>query len=204
MRIFCTGTGRCGTSTLARAFECCTNYTVGQETKVGPSHLDLDSLLDYPDNHIEVSPHLVIVAPLLMERYPDARWILLARNKHDCIRSIASNCEKSIAGFVYQWLQVELDPEPTKESDPKEYSRTRKVNYEKSVQLFYSLVNASVESLFSRLPAENCFVLNLEELTILWPEVWKKLGVEGDIGLSMKELARRYNPTVNRGRSNFI
>jgi hypothetical protein len=52
MNIFVTGTGRCGTTTFSKAYSHIKNYTSGHETKAGIINRK------YPNNHIEVDPHL--------------------------------------------------------------------------------------------------------------------------------------------------
>lgn len=72
-RVFVTGAGRCGTLTFAKACEHVKGFTAAHESHAGRISTD------YPEHHIEVDPHLLWIAPGLIERYPEARWVILER-----------------------------------------------------------------------------------------------------------------------------
>jgi hypothetical protein len=86
MRIFVIGTGRCGTVTFSKACKHITNYTSGHETT---THGKLGNNFEFPDNHIEIDPRLSIFVPLLREKYPDALFVHLQRERKSCIKSLA-------------------------------------------------------------------------------------------------------------------
>lgn len=85
MRVFVTGTGRMGSLTFAKACEHVHGFTAAHESLRG------EQLLDpvYPDNHIEIGPHLVWIIPDLLYRYPRAKWFVLTRDRAAVVRSIA-------------------------------------------------------------------------------------------------------------------
>ena len=66
MRVFITGTGRCGTVTISKACSLFSKFTSSHESK------SKNNDLIYPDNHIESDPHLFWHLPNLIEKYPDA------------------------------------------------------------------------------------------------------------------------------------
>jgi len=85
MRIFALGPGRSGSLTFAKAAAHLEGFTAGHETGckgIGD--------LFYPDNHIESDTHLVWVLPALMQKYPDAWYVILHRNREDSVNSIAN------------------------------------------------------------------------------------------------------------------
>ncbi len=61
--------GRTGSVTFREACRYAKNYTTGHESPNG--------LLEYPDNHIEVSPQIRKVIVHLARKYPEARWVHL-------------------------------------------------------------------------------------------------------------------------------
>lgn len=175
MRIFVTGTGRCGSVTFSQACRYVTNYTCGHETHTNkPTAAGLRGDVanwQYPDNHIEVSPQLVIGIPLLRRRYPEAKWVHLVRQDRDaCARSLANRSD--VRAFAKYWfLNV----------DPDELTVAYAV---------YDTVRALSEAL---LP--DAFTLELEQARLQWPACWEFLGARGDFQRSLCEWDKRYNAT---------
>lgn len=84
MRVFVTGTGRCGTTTFARAMQHATNYTAAHEGRTryhGPADLE------FPDDHVESNPRLGLLLGPLVARYPSALYVHLCRPKKDVVDS---------------------------------------------------------------------------------------------------------------------
>ena len=121
MRVFVVGTGRCGTVTFARACKHITNYTVSHE-----SHKGQVGNLNYPDNHIEVDPHLVWVMAIMMDKYPNAHWVHLVRDAKTCIPSLAKR--KSLAN----WCRFACQAKP---------------DIKKAAELHYMQINRLIERL---------------------------------------------------------
>ena len=176
MRIFVTGTGRCGSVTFSKACRHVTNYTSGHEThtnKTTPEGLCGDvANWQYPDNHIEVSPQLVIGIPILRRRYPAAKWVHLVRgDRGACARSL---CQRSdMRAFAQYWFL---------NAAPDELSVAYAV---------YDTVRSLCEAL---LP--DAFTLQLEQARLQWPACWEFLGARGDFQSSLYEWHRRYNATI--------
>lgn len=177
MRVFVTGTGRCGTVTCSKAFSHATNYTVGHE-----SHAGRIADWDYPDQHIEVSAQLVDAIPILRQRYPEAYWIHLLRLDHQsCIRSMARLRE---ACEAYAFLHFQARPQSEAE-------------YLAVAEAWHA---HCLRQCRQWLPRERSIVLHLEEVKTHWPIVWDDLGCEGDLAASLKEWDVRYNSTAERIR----
>jgi hypothetical protein len=175
MRIFVTGTGRCGSVTFSKACRHITNYTCGHEThtnKTTPEGLCGDvANWQYPDNHIEVSPQLVIGIPVLRRRYPRAKWVHLVRGDRDaCARSLCIRSD--MRAFAAYWF---LNAEPDELS----------VAY-----AVYDTVRGLCESL---LP--DAFTLELERARLRWSACWEFLGARGDFPGSLREWETKYNAT---------
>ncbi len=83
MRVFVLGTGRCGSKTFTKACQLVQGMTATHESQAHTMNLS------YPDNHIEVDPHLVWHLGPLSEKYPNAVWVHLNRNESDNVRSLS-------------------------------------------------------------------------------------------------------------------
>lgn len=178
MRVFVTGTGRCGTSTFTQAVRHATNFTAGHETRIGNRSI---GVLDYPDQHIEVSPHLAFFIPLLRQQHPDARWVHLIRERESCIRSLESQVPDVLRNWAWDWF----------EASPGDDLR-------KTAEALYDSMNALISAL---LP--DAFVIRLETAAEQWPDCWRFMGCEGDFSASRQEWLRAYNHGSNRGFENF-
>lgn len=173
MRIFVTGTGRCGSVTFSRACRHITNYTCGHETHTNkPEAEGLRGDIanwDYPDDHIEISPQLVIGIPILRRRYPEARWVHLVRTDRDaCARSLYNRSD--MRAFAKYWFL---------NTDPDEVAVAYAV---------YDTVKSLCEAL---LP--DAFTLELERAARQWPACWEFLGAEGDFQGSLRRWSTKYN-----------
>lgn len=162
-----TGTGRCGTTTFARALSHVTNYSSGHETRAG---LPWDRVA-YPRRHIEVDAALAMIVPLIIEHYPLAKWVRIRRGRDDCLRSLVANESQSMTSLARMVTRI---PEPAAEM---------------GAALWYDLVMAATR----QLPA---FTLQLETAKIQWRECWDFMGCLGDFEASLSEWEVRYNATT--------
>jgi len=85
--VFILSTGRCGSTTFAKACEHFTNYSSGHETR---THLLGSSRLAYPSLHIESDNRLSWLLGRLDEKFGDtAFYVHLTRNVSDTAKSYA-------------------------------------------------------------------------------------------------------------------
>jgi hypothetical protein len=85
--VFILSTGRCGSTTFAKACEHFSNYSSGHETR---SHLLGSSRFSYPSFHIESDNRLSWLLGRLDEEFGDtAFYVHLTRNVSDTARSFA-------------------------------------------------------------------------------------------------------------------
>ena len=173
MRIFVTGTGRCGSVTFCKACGHVHNYTCGHESHTNkPAREGLRGNVanwDYPDDHIEVSPQLVIGIPILRRRYPDAKWVHLLRTDRDaCARSLYNRSD--MRAFAKYWF-LNADPDQVA------------VAY-----AIYDTVKGLCEAL---LP--DAFTLELERAQQQWRGCWDFLGARGDFQSSVREWNTKHN-----------
>lgn len=179
MRVFATGTGRCGTSTLYQLARTLPGFQAGHESSLGrpPSW-------EYPDGCFEVASQIVYGMPLLLSRYPEAFWIHLVREREACVRSLARECWRSMEAFGWQWFGVEHPADVVLAAGE-----------------FYDRTNELIAAL---LPPERSTTVVLEHLDWHWPAICRHLRAEADYSRTAEILRRRYNPGSNRGRDNFL
>ncbi len=177
MRVFATGTGRCGTSTFYQLARTVHGMTAGHESMLGRL-----PTWEFPEQHFEVASQLVIGIPFLCARYPDARWIHLVREREACVHSLARECWRSMEAFGWQWYGVE---------HPADVYR--------AAGEFYDRTNELIEALLPDAPR-----IVAERLERHWPEICRWLEVEYEQEAAAEILRRRYNPGSRRGRDNFI
>jgi len=177
MRVFVVGTGRCGSCTFYQAATTIRGMTAGHESRGGVVHD-----WQFADNHIEVAPQMVIGIPLMRKRYPDAKWIILRREKRACVASLARQCWPSMQSFAQQW-----------------YLADHPADVMLAVPQFYDAVNALCDAL---LP--DARVVHAENIAGEWSGVCQWLGVDYDQPTAAAIMDRAYNPGVKRGRDEWI
>lgn len=168
MRVFVVGTGRCGTVTFSKACSHINNFVSGHET-YSKNFSNFDKLL-IPDNRIEVDPHFAHVLPLAIEKYPDAKWVHLIRERKACVESIAkTNGIKHYAKFATMSVS----------DDMHEISDT-----------FYRVINANIDMWLKN---TNSMKIYLENIVQEWSVFWNFIGAKGDMKASIDELSKKYN-----------
>jgi hypothetical protein len=84
VNVFVLSTGRCGSTTFARACGHIENYTAAHESRISC----VEKRVDYPDDHIEVDNHLAWFLGRLDERYgDDAFYVHLKRDLEETAQS---------------------------------------------------------------------------------------------------------------------
>lgn len=169
MRVFVTGTGRCGSVSFREACRYITNYKTGHETNCG--------LLEYPDNFIEVSPQLRICTVHLQEKYPDAKWVHLIRSEEACIKSLAA-LEDGRVMRAYQVLYPSVIMTPS------------------LMDIAHRYYWAENDNLRVLLP--NAMTIKLETARQQWKKFWDWIGAEGDFQASVTAWSVKRNTTEER------
>lgn len=98
VNVFVLCTGRCGSSTFARACRHIDNYTVGHETAKGYD-------LEYPQQHVEVDNRLAWFLGRLAGRYPRAYYVHLLRNREEVAGSFARRGAAEPAKLLHGFMR---------------------------------------------------------------------------------------------------
>jgi hypothetical protein len=171
MRIFVIGTGRCGTVTFSKACQHITNYTSGHETT---GRLPIKEKLTYPDNHIEIDPSLSYFIPLLREKYPDALFVHLQRERESCVDSLMKRQSLySYAGF---------------------HLRAHHTECSKNMRLIAEIYYDNTNELIKKILNENRIFIPLEMIDICFSlDFWVVIEAEGNKEKALSELEIKYN-----------
>lgn len=177
MNVFVLGTGRCGTTTFAKACKHITNYTTGHEML--SRSLD-GSILLYPDKHIEVDAHLSAFQGLLMNRYPDAFYVHLERKSEEVVESYIRRgilLHRGAAPLVDVIFQTKA----------KDCSRAQ---YRKLLSLLCDSINANIRAMTPRADSMHIWLHDIKQG---FEAFWYAIQAKGDLDAALLELNIRYN-----------
>lgn len=172
MQVFVTCVGRCGSVSFREACRHAKNYQTGHESKCG--------LLEYPDNFVEVSPHIRVFIVHLSAKYPDAKWVHLIREPNSCIASLARLGHGAVMR-AFATLYPSVMP-----SD-----QLIDIAYR-----YYWSGNDLIRAQLERVPQGQRMELRLETVREQWPTFWRWIGAEGDLAASLTA----WNEIRNSGR----
>lgn len=183
MNVFVVGTGRCGTTTLTRALQHASNFTVSHESKTKES---LPDRLDFPPGHIEVDPRLSFFLPLLETTYADrpVLYVHLLRNQNAVVDSFV---RRGISPYLGPGPLVSLlRMTPAKQLPPHDYRQM--------VDACVTCVNGLASGYLSSLPSERFFGSVFIEQAPHWlPDLWQRVGADGSLGQALLTVMRRHN-----------
>lgn len=178
MNVFVLSTGRCGSTTFARACEHIDNYSAAHESRISRVH----SRVDYPDNHIEVDNHLSWFLGRLDERYGDeAFYVHLKRNLEETAQSRKRReAQKVDPGLMWAYRQrlVWENEEAELIEVCRHYCRTVNSN----IQLFLK-------------DKSKTMTVRLESAREDFRTFWNRIGAIGNLESAVQEWERRYNRT---------
>lgn len=176
MRVFVTGTGRCGSVSFREACRFAANYTTGHETLCG--------LLEYPDQHIEVNPQFRKCIKALVDKYPDARFVHLVRPAEDCIPSLAALNHGEVMQ-CYTRLHPSIMPSGS---------------LEEVAWRFYHCENDIIRAqLLAYCEPNRWREMHLEKIQTEWPSFWRWIAASGDYKASLASWDVPRNTRQERG-----
>lgn len=175
MRVFVLSTGRCGSTTFARACKHVTNFTSGHETR---SRLKGPDRLDYPDNHIECDNRLSWLLGRLDDRFGDeAFYVHLLRDPKHVAQSYNRRWKKK-ASIVKAYRDgIHMSPD-----EP---------NSEEWILEFIDTVTKNIEFFIAN--KSRVFTLHMEEAEQEFPKFLDRIGAEGDLVAATNEWSIRHN-----------
>jgi hypothetical protein len=181
MRIFVLSTGRCGSTTFARACEHLTNYSSAHESIANA--MLFDERFRYPDNHIEADNRLSWFLGDLGRRFDgsDCLYVHLTREPEAVAASFRARWDENWAGGIIgafaQGLLMTAEARPDEEK--------------MAVCRFYvETVNANISEFLRFRPSMNVSLGNVQHDFRLF---LNRISAEGDLEAAQNEWAVRRN-----------
>ena len=199
MRVFVLSTGRCGSTTFARACQSAIgNYTAAHESRSGIAD---ETRLDYPDQHIEVDNRLTFFLGGLAARYPSrVFYVHLKRDEAAVARSFLARWPKRGPAALRPSLRRRL-------ANPAGWSTNLIGGYASGVilggpnwaseaerfatcQLY---VRSTTENIAEFLTDKPHMTIDIETAGESFGEFCDRIGAECDLATAVYELLLRYN-----------
>jgi len=178
MKVFVIGTGRCGTTTFARACSHIKNFTSAHESTGGMRNRDR---LRFADNHIEINPHLSWMLPVVakLNGIDGAIWVHLQRKRAEVVASWVKRGPKIGPGL---WIPLAMRVD-AKKLTPEQYREACEICYDSMV--------GTIESFLVK--AKFTMHIWLDEIEQRWPMFWRRIEARGNYDASFAELQQRHN-----------
>jgi len=176
MNVFVLSTGRCGSTTFARACAHAENYSAAHESRISC----VKKRVDYPDDHIEIDNHLAWFLGRLDDRYGnDAFYVHLKRDLEETARSRKHREARKVdPGLMWAYGQrIIWENEEAKLIDVcRHYCQT---------------VNSNIR-LFLK-DKSKTMTIRLESIQEDFRRFWGRIGATGPIEAAVQEWNRRHN-----------
>jgi hypothetical protein len=173
MNVFVLCTGRCGSTTFARACQHITNFTSAHESNWGRvGH----ARFDYPPNHIEADNRLTWMLGTLDDRFgTNAFYVHLQRDRTSTAKS-----------FDRRWGS----PRSIIEAYGKAILSTQRQDLDVCLS-YVDCVNDNIRLFLKDKPHH--MTMTLETLGSSFAEFWDLIGAVGELDAAMATLAERHN-----------
>ena len=176
--VFVLCTGRCGSTTFARAAQHISNYSAGHETR---THHIGNARFAYPVAHIEADNRLSWLLGRLDAHYGDAAYYVhLQRDLLDTARSFLKRHDKGILRAYRTDILMGASKELPADADflpvCVDYCQT---------------VTANIEAFLANKTHRMSFHLETAEAD--WVRFWEWIGAEGDLSAALQEWRVKHN-----------
>jgi hypothetical protein len=173
MNVFVLCTGRCGSTTFARACQHMTNFTSGHESRTGKVGKDR---LAYPDNHIEADRRFAFQLGRLDELFGDDGWYV--------------HLTRDAAAMADSWT-ARFSISPMLQSYRRGMSGSEAVPRRDSAVEMVEVSEANIRQ-FLR-DKSRVTRVRLEHAEADFREFWKWIGAEGSFDQALAEWRVRHN-----------
>lgn len=167
MHVFVLGTGRCGTTTFAKACGHITNFSTGHET----------SIYAWPENHIEVNNRLSFATGNMP--VCGSFFVHLTRNLPAVTASYSNRWSKP-KSIVHAWPIVEQG------TDRDWAMVTRMV----------VTMHANIKRFLQSIPSDRKLTVDIDDPKSAFRAFWARIGAEGDLYSALAEFDVRYNASL--------
>lgn len=178
MNVFILCTGRCGSTTFAKACGHITNYSSGHESRARAIG---DERMAYPDNHIEADNRLSWFLGRLDQQFgSNAFYVHLWREPAEAVAHslLAQGYDKphAIVRAFHQGIV-----------------RGANVSHQDAALDCVRTVTENIRHFLSDKPNKMDFPL--DRAGSLFPQFWESIGAEGNLEAALNEFAVKHNPT---------
>ena len=178
-RVFILCTGRCGSTTFAKAAAHATNFTAKHESRswmLGPARLA------YPDNHIEIDNRLSWWLGRLDQRFGDSpHFVHLLRDPGEVARSYAGRQHYGLMKAYRESLLLNLILRPP---------------FPAMADIAADMVETITANITHFLRDKSrVMTIGLETIATDFPRFWNWIGAKGDLAAAMAEWQLRHNAT---------
>jgi hypothetical protein len=175
MNVFVLSTGRCGSTTFARACEHIKNFSAAHESRIGRLH----ERIEYPEDHIEVDNRLSWFLGRLDRLYGDsAFYVHLKRDPEAVARSFTKRYGR---GVILAYRKHIL----WRAGDNASASSLSVCRH------YVDTVNSNIESFLRGKSKTMDFRLKSAKKD--FRKFWRRIGAQGDLPSSLSEWTRKYN-----------
>jgi hypothetical protein len=186
MNVFVLSTGRCGSTTFARACDHITNFSAAHESRIDV----LRNRVEYPDQHVEVDNRLSWLLGRLDEKYGDnAFYVHQKREREATAKSLTHGSYQRGIVEAYRKRVIPLEKKVSPKSKKTEICKHFIDTVNKNIDLFLKDKSKVVE-------------FRLESAKTDFQKFWQKIGAEGDLTDALKEWEVKYNATDSEGKEN--
>ncbi len=181
--IFVLCTGRCGSTTLARACGHFDNWSSAQESR---THLTGDARLEFPPRHIEIDNRLSWFLGRLERDWGDrAGYVHLTRDAEAVARSFAGRANQ---GILRAYRTDILMGAPRRAADTPLIDQCRD---------YVDTVTANIAGFLRH--RRHVMAMRLETIDSDFDRFADWIGATGDLAAARAELAQRHNATPTEG-----
>lgn len=186
MNVFILSTGRCGSTTFAKACKHITNFSSAHESRIGKIG---QKRLDYPDNHIESDNRITWLLGRLQEKYGDsAVYVHLLRDPEKVADSFLKRYTLKDSIIVAYSQSILLGG--VKRGNPIDICRD-----------YVYTVNSNIEAFLADKTKKMRF--DLENSKSDFVEFWDLIGAVGDFQAALSEFDVQHNASLIRKRKNI-
>ena len=184
MRVFILSTGRCGSTSFAKACSHISNYTSAHESlsnRFGPERFN------YPDQHIEIDNRLSWHLGQLDSNFGDnAIYILLKRDREKVALSYLDR-------FLIKGSIMDAFCEGIRMTPPTQLNKQEKLQ---SCYDYIDTVNSNIRSFLSN--KTRCMTINIEHIHEEFPDFWNYINADGNLEDALNEFDLRHNVRSKR------
>src|SRR5262245_23428243 len=190
MNVFVLCTGRCGSTTFARACGHMTNFTSAHESHRQPgTKLRTRHDVRYPDNHVEVDNRLAWFLGSLEEEYGgDAFYVHLLRDREEVALSFLNRWEKRRTNIMFSFAWGMLT---------QAYDQVTQLTREQRLEIarvYCDTVNANIRAFLRDKPRQ--LTIWLHDIQESFPLFWEQIGARGDLAAALRTWDTAYNASA--------